>query len=57
MVPQDDHHSEGSSETVGSDSGRGYSEEDDLFSTPSGGKFFLEIVSNDFKKICVMNRN
>ncbi|WAQ99266.1 PCDH1-like protein [Mya arenaria] len=31
----DDHHSEGSAETIPSDSGRGCSEEDDMFSTPS----------------------
>ncbi|KAH3835339.1 hypothetical protein DPMN_108690 [Dreissena polymorpha] len=31
----DDHHSEGSAETIASDSGRGCSEEDDVFSTPS----------------------
>lgn len=30
-----DHHSDGSAETIGSDSGRGCSEEDDVFSTPS----------------------
>lgn len=35
IVHHDDRHSDGSAETIGSDSGRGCSEEDDVFSTPS----------------------
>ncbi|XP_053399817.1 protocadherin-11 X-linked-like [Mercenaria mercenaria] len=35
IVAHEDHHSDGSAETIGSDSGRGCSEEDDVFSTPS----------------------
>ncbi|XP_060583345.1 protocadherin-11 X-linked-like [Ruditapes philippinarum] len=34
-IVHEDHHSDGSGETIGSDSGRGCSEEDDVFSTPS----------------------
>lgn len=43
-IHHDDHNSEGSAETIGSDSGRGCSEEDDMFSTPSGGKFVIMVT-------------
>ena len=38
-VHHDDHHSETSAETVGSDSGRGGSEEDEVTSSPSAGQY------------------
>lgn len=46
IIPHDgDHHSDGSAETIGSDSGRGCSEEDDVFSTPSAGKLFHQFCT------------
>lgn len=43
-IVHEDHHSDGSGETIGSDSGRGCSEEDDVFSTPSAGELFLLLI-------------